>query len=73
VQTVTLSGSTGTAGDFGVTLMRRVGELALLQADVPVDDTSRRRVEIAAGAALSLVVLCSTTDTGLVIGSIGVV
>lgn len=73
VQTVTLSGSTGTAGDFGVTLMRRVAELALITSDVPVEDVSRRRVEIEGGAALSLVLLCSGTDTGLIVGSIGLV
>lgn len=71
VQTVTLSGSTGTAGDFGVTLVRRLGLMPLIVADIPVLGAVGDRAQVYATSCLALAVLPSSTDTGLIIGEIG--
>lgn len=59
VQTVTLSGSTGTAGNFGVTLLRTVSMLT-------VEDLAQGKVEIPANACLAAYVIPTDTDTGIV-------
>lgn len=59
VQTVTLSGTTGTAGNFGVTLLRTVSMLTL-------EDLAQGKVELPANACLAAYVLPTGTDTGIV-------
>lgn len=60
VQTVTLSGSTGTAGDFGVTLVRKLAFLPLLLADVAAEDLPpQASIRIYDSPALAFAVLCA--------------
>lgn len=59
VQSVTLSGSTGTAGDFGVTLARTLSLLT-------IEDLSASRARADVGACLAAWVLPTGTDTGQV-------
>lgn len=71
-ESVTLSASTGTVGNFGITLMRR-----LLTIPMPLANTSTAMDAFAAGlqdikdsACLAFAVWCSTTSTGIVNGEI---
>jgi hypothetical protein len=71
-ESLTLSVSTGTAGNFGITLMKR-----LLTIPLPLANSAASMDAFAAGlqkiedsACLSLVVFCSTTSTGIVHGEL---
>lgn len=73
IQSIQLSATTGTAGNFGVTATRQiclvVGDVAskLVLGDWPVVAPQ----PIADNACLTLSTLCSTTTTGTITGSIG--
>lgn len=74
VQTVTLSGSTGTAGDFGVTLYFPITEISFLANEYRERDLVlqfSQLPEIVANSCLSLVVLATTTTTGQIVGECG--
>lgn len=69
VQSVQLSGSTGTAGDFGVTLAKRICEIPL-EAGVGkvLGPFTLGLQKIANSPCLALMILASTTSTGLMNG-----
>lgn len=71
VNTVTLSASTLTAGNFGVTCTRpRTGIDTLVANKAEAMDWAQLGMpEVSSGACLQLIVLCSTTTTGTVRGS----
>ena len=75
VRTVTqvqLSASTGTAGDFGLVLLRRVAELpiTLVNTGVDRDAFALGMPEIFPDACLALQMLCSTTSSGNIMGAV---
>lgn len=72
VQNVTLSASTGTAGDFGITLAKRLCEIpmVLLNAGQVFDYAALGLPVLESGACLAGLVLCSGTGTGQIIGSL---
>lgn len=64
---VQLSATTGTAGNFGITLLRRIAKAGGLAAENKDKDwLSLGLPQILNGACLSLMEICSTTTTGLV-------
>lgn len=72
IQSVTLSGTTGTAGNFGVTLMRRetVVPTIVANAAMVMDFASIGMPKIDNGSAINLINLGSTTTTGNIFGSL---
>ena len=66
-----LSISTGTAGDFGLTLLRRIAEIPLNIPNVPIiaDLFGLGKPQIEVDACLALMVQCTTTTTGQFLGS----
>ena len=73
IQSVTLSVSTGTAGNFGVTARKLLCEVPQLIANVTsplIDAVSIGMPEIKETACLEMLVLCSTTSTGVMFGSL---
>lgn len=64
--------STGTAGNFGFTILRRIAEfpLNLINNGILLDFADLGLPVIYNSACLSAMVLCSTTNTGFIIGSI---
>jgi hypothetical protein len=75
VQSVQLSISTGTAGNFGLTLLRRI-------AEIPINVTNMAQVHdafalgmprIYDSACLAMMVMCSTTNTGVMQGAVSLV
>lgn len=70
INSVTLSATTGTAGNFGITATRQRGVLASPIANFPVvaDWAQIGLPEIPNNSCLSLIMLCSTTSTGTVRG-----
>lgn len=69
VHSVTLSATTGTAGDFGITLAKRICEIPL-EAGIPLTfgPFSLGLPIIQSGACLAAMILPSTTITGLLSG-----
>lgn len=64
------SAASGTAGDVGITLLRRIAEIPIALANVG-DLASALRLglpELAANTCLAAMVLCSTTSTGIIAG-----
>ncbi len=72
VQSVTLSATTGTAGNFGVTIFKRVGSLPLLANLGQYKDFYALGNPKLTSNCLFFLVRCSTTSTGLIEGQIGV-
>lgn len=72
VQQVQLGTSTGTAGDFGLTLLKRLVTIPLPQTNnaVVYDAFSSGLREIADDACLAFMVQCSTTSTGQINGEL---
>lgn len=70
VDSLQLSISTGTAGNFGITLMRRIAEIPLSIANVQAfkDYLALGLPDVPNDACLALAVLCTTTNTGLIQG-----
>jgi hypothetical protein len=75
VESVTLSATTGTAGSFGVTLVKRIAEAPVIIASggIVLDPFALGLPQIQDNACLSLMMLCSTTSTGFVTGTINLV
>lgn len=75
VQSVTLSATTGTAGNFGVTAYKRVAELPLPVVGVGAiaDFASLALPDFAGSECLSLALVCGTTTTGNLLGSMEVI
>ena len=72
VNSVTLSATTGTAGNFGITATRPLATLAAYVANKPeVHDWAQLGLpEVPNGACLQLLMQCSTTVTGSVRGQL---
>lgn len=72
VQSLTCSVSSGTGGDVGITILRRIAEIPMPVANVvqPLDFAALGMPEIPDDACIGMMVLCSTTTTGNVLGSI---
>jgi hypothetical protein len=70
VQSVTLSASTLTAGNFGITLLKRLATMNVLQANSGgvLDFGGTGLPQVQAGACLSFLCLASTTSTGILTG-----
>jgi hypothetical protein len=73
VADLTCSISSGTAGDIGLTLLRRIAEIpiSLINAGALVDGLGLGLPRIYDNSCLALMVHCSTTNTGLISGSYG--
>jgi len=72
VSQVQLSISTGTAGDFGLVLLRRVAEIGcpVINTSVAQDAFSLGMPQLYSGACLALMVLCTEVATGQWQGSV---
>lgn len=73
IQSVTLSVSTGTAGSFGVTARKKLCEVPQLLANVAspiIDAIGIGMPEIKETSCIEMLVQCSTTSTGLIMGSL---
>ena len=72
VTSLTCSASSGTAGDVGITLVRRVAEVPIQLANVAngIDPISGGFPQIFDNSCLALAVLASTTNTGLIQGAL---
>lgn len=70
VASVTLSGTTGTAGNFGITLVKRIAEVPITAANVGNVYDQIVGPVVEDSSCLALMVLCSTTSTGLQSGSL---
>lgn len=70
VQTTTLSGTTGTAGNFGVTARKRLAEMPFPLANVGgiADFADLAMQEIQSNSCLELVILVTGTSTGNALG-----
>ena len=66
------SASSGTAGDIGVTLLRRLAEIPLTLANVGsvLDAIALGLPYVYDDACLSMMVMCSTTNTGVLNGTL---
>ena len=75
VESVTLSATTGTAGSFGVTLVKRIAEVPVVLASggLVLDPFALGMPQIADNACLSFMMVCSTTSTGFITGTINLV
>lgn len=71
VQSVTLSGTTGTAGAFGVTLMKRISSISMPQVNVGVglDFAMLGMPQIQDNSALSFIHQGTTTSSGIIMGA----
>lgn len=74
VESLTCSVSSGTAGNVGITLLRRLAEIPMIVANVGtvLDPTGLGLPRLYDDTCLALMVQCSTTNTGTVLGSLTV-
>jgi len=74
IQTVTLSATTGTAGNFGVTAIKQIAEVPIILANTGsiVDYAGLGLPEISSDSCIMFSVLTSTTSSGLLMGSIDI-
>lgn len=73
VQSVQLSVSSGTAGSFGITARKQLSAVGQLLANIlspAVDAISIGLPEIKATSCLEMLVQCSTTSTGIIMGDL---
>lgn len=72
VTSLLCSASSGTAGDIGITLLRRVAQIPLMLANVGMvlDALALGLPEIFDDACLAFMVLASTTNTGVIQGTL---
>ena len=70
IQSVTLSATTGTAGSFGVTLMRKIAVTGAAIANVPVvnDFAALGMPLVQNGTALNAIHQATTTSSGVILG-----
>lgn len=75
VQALQLSVSTGTAGNFGLTLLRRIAEIPLQSPGLGgvLDAYGLGLPTIPADACLALMVMCSATNTGEIQGRLDLI
>lgn len=75
VASAQLSATTGTAGSWGITLLRRIAEIPIttVSAGNPLDLFSLGMPQIQDDACLCLAVLASTTTTGVISGSLNLI
>lgn len=73
VQSVTLSAGTGTAGNFGITLLKQLADIApdVINSGKVIGPFDLGLPTIAANPCLALAVLTTTTNTGIISGSVG--
>ena len=64
--------SSGTAGDIGVTLLRRLGTIPITTGGLNFDAFQLALPRVLDDACLAFMVCCSTTSTGIIIGSAAV-
>lgn len=71
IQSVTLSATTGTAGNFGLTLIKRKAEVPITVANIgqTLDGIALGLPEIWDNACLAFMVQCSATNTGYMLGT----
>ena len=74
IQSVTLSASTGTAGNFGITLVERIAEMPVCVAGggIVLDPFALGLPKIEDNACLAFMVVCSTTSTGFITGTFNI-
>lgn len=70
VQSFQASATSGTAGDIGITLMRRVATIPITAGGLDRDAFSLALPRLPNDACVAMMVACSTTSTGLVYGSL---
>lgn len=75
IQSITLSASTGTAGAFGVTLMRRISSIAMpvVNLGTTLDFASLGLPIIQDNSALSFIHQATTTSSGIIMGQFNVI
>lgn len=75
IQSITLSGTTGTAGAFGVTLMKRISSIAMpvVNVGVGLDFAMLGMPQIQDDSALSMIHQGTTTSSGIIMGAINFV
>lgn len=66
--------TTGTAGNYGITLIKRLAEIPIMTANVAnlMDAISMGLPQIVDDAGLCLMLMCSSTTSGNVMGSINI-
>lgn len=66
------SGTSGTAGDIGITLLRRIAEIPLTVVNVAqvLDGIALGLPRLYANTCMAMMVQCSTTNTGAILGSL---
>lgn len=72
VASLTCSISSGTAGDIGITLLRRIAEIPLTVVNVAqvLDGVALGLPDLYDNSCLALMVQCSATNTGNILGSL---
>lgn len=73
IQSVTLSASSGTAGNFGITARKKLTTVGQILANVlspSVDAVSIGMPEFKDSACLEMLVICTTTSTGNILGDL---
>lgn len=72
VTSLTCSVSTGTAGDIGITLLRRLGTASAIAANISAvqDAFATGLPEVPDDACLAMMMQCTTTATGQVLGEL---
>lgn len=70
IQSVQLSATTGTAGNFGVTARRRIASMVTLSAGVAEPKQQSLLIEIPDDACLEITNECTTSSTGNITGEI---
>lgn len=73
ITSVQLSATTGTAGNFGVTACKKLTNYAVMIANIGqnYDFADLGLPEIKQSSCLMIAVICTSTSTGVVIGSVG--
>jgi Flp pilus assembly protein TadG len=72
IQSITLSGTTGTAGNFGITALKRISSVGFQSSGVPIifDFTQCGFPEIKSNTCLSFVMVPASTTTGNLSGEV---
>lgn len=75
VQSLTCSVSSGTAGDIGITLVRRLAHVPnpIINVGADKDFFALGGVVVPANACIAFAVQCSTTSTGQILGMVSVI
>lgn len=75
IQSIILSASTTGAGNFGLVLMRRIAEIPLTAVNVAtiLDSFALGMPEIQTDASLHMMVACTATNTGVLLGAIDII